>query len=248
MGGATDIVSGPPLAQPLGLAPEDLCAMAAAVERVAVPQQGDARESILAAAARCFCERGFAASSIDDVAQALSATKGMVYHHFRSKTDLFLAVYERGMEINTRAVRPQRDAPHALPSERLAAMGFAHAVAMMAHRSFQRVLLQGVTMHQTGATTAMQRDTLGQLMAVRDEYEAMFRDAVGAAGTLEETDLATRSFLTVLNGPVFWYSPREDDAAAERRSIAARITFMALRSLGVPTPDALRTMGGYEDG
>ena len=247
MGGTSEILA-PPLAQHEGLTPDGLRAMANAVERVAVPEQGDAREAILAAAADCFCEQGFAAASIDDVAHALSATKGMVYHHFRSKTDLFLSVYERGMDINARAVRPQREAHHEMPTQRLAAMGFSHAVAMMAHRAYQRVLLQGVTMHQTGATTAVQRDTLAQLMEVRDDYEAMFRQAVAACEPPEETDFATRSFLTVLNGPVFWYSPQDEDAVGERRTIAARITTMAMRSLGLAVPDALRTLGGYGDG
>ena len=47
------------------------------------------RQAILDAAALCFMERGFNATSIDDIARRLSATKGMVYHYFSSKAELF---------------------------------------------------------------------------------------------------------------------------------------------------------------
>ncbi len=47
------------------------------------------RDTILDASARCFMEHGFKATSIDDIARRLGATKGMVYHYFDSKSDLF---------------------------------------------------------------------------------------------------------------------------------------------------------------
>ena len=50
------------------------------------------RSAILEAAARCFHERGYAATSIDDVARALNSTKGRIYHHFESKADLFAEI------------------------------------------------------------------------------------------------------------------------------------------------------------
>ncbi len=53
-------------------------------------------EEILAAAAQCFSQQGFAATSIDSVARFLGSTKGRVYHYFPSKLDLFNAVRDRG--------------------------------------------------------------------------------------------------------------------------------------------------------
>ncbi|MGD9915173.1 MAG: TetR/AcrR family transcriptional regulator [Rhizobiaceae bacterium] len=47
------------------------------------------RADILRTAALCFMERGYYATSIDDVARKLGATKGRIYHHFPSKGDLF---------------------------------------------------------------------------------------------------------------------------------------------------------------
>jgi len=53
------------------------------------------RERILDAAQRLVLERGFAATSIDAVIAQASASKGGFFHHFRSKSELGLALLER---------------------------------------------------------------------------------------------------------------------------------------------------------
>jgi AcrR family transcriptional regulator len=65
-------------------------------------QQQRTREEVLSAADRLFVERGFHATSVDQIAQAAGYTKGAVYSNFAAKEDVFFAVYERRME---RAVR-----------------------------------------------------------------------------------------------------------------------------------------------
>ena len=199
------------------------------------------RDQILRAAAECFKENGFAATSIDDVAYSLGATKGMIYHHFRSKIDLFFAVYQRGMEINFEATEPEANS-EADPLVRLARMSMAHAVALMAHQPFQRVLAQGVAMHQTGSTTAAQRDTLSKLIKTRNTYEELFRTAIEAAAQgsgieLNNPSLASKSFLAVLNSTVYWYTPRRRNATTEQVSIAMELVNYALCGLGMHLPE-----------
>jgi AcrR family transcriptional regulator len=63
-----------------------------------VEQQQRTREEILEAADRLFLERGFHATSVDQIAQAAGYTKGAVYSNFTAKEDVFFAVYERRME------------------------------------------------------------------------------------------------------------------------------------------------------
>src|SRR3954467_5734148 len=58
-------------------------------------QQEQTRERIVETAAKRFEERGFHATSVDQVATAAGYTKGAVYSNFASKEDLFFAVYER---------------------------------------------------------------------------------------------------------------------------------------------------------
>ncbi|HYM16771.1 MAG TPA: TetR family transcriptional regulator [Dehalococcoidia bacterium] len=52
------------------------------------------RTQILDAALRLFSERGFARTSVRDIAQAAGITDAAIYYHFASKRDLFEALIE----------------------------------------------------------------------------------------------------------------------------------------------------------
>src|SRR5271155_3453779 len=47
------------------------------------------RQKILEAAAKLFCEKGFEATTIEDVMRACRLTRGGFYSHFRSKRHLY---------------------------------------------------------------------------------------------------------------------------------------------------------------
>ena len=51
--------------------------------------------AIVKAAKRILGERGFAATTMDDIAAAARVAKGAVYHHFPTKEALFEAVFEQ---------------------------------------------------------------------------------------------------------------------------------------------------------
>jgi AcrR family transcriptional regulator len=55
---------------------------------------GERREVILREAKKLFASRGYAATSLDDVAAAVGVTKPVVYDHFPSKRELYIAVME----------------------------------------------------------------------------------------------------------------------------------------------------------
>ncbi len=59
-------------------------------------QQGEmTRRALLQAARTLFGERGYAATSLDEITSAAKVTKGALYHHFGGKQELFAAVYEQ---------------------------------------------------------------------------------------------------------------------------------------------------------
>jgi len=70
-------------------------------------------EAILKAGRRLFGERGFAATTIDDIADAAQVAKGAVYHHFATKEAVFEAVFDsvsRDLVADIeRATRSERD-------------------------------------------------------------------------------------------------------------------------------------------
>ena len=63
------------------------------------------RNHLLAAAAQVFAERGFHGASLDEVATVAGFTKGAVYSNFKSKEDLFLALFRARYEQETEALR-----------------------------------------------------------------------------------------------------------------------------------------------
>ena len=74
--------------------------------RLSRTQQTEAnRAAVLAAAAAVFRERGYAAATLDQIAEAAGFSKGAVYSQFDSKADLFLHVLDR--RIETRAAENQ---------------------------------------------------------------------------------------------------------------------------------------------
>ncbi|MBA4337869.1 MAG: hypothetical protein C0421_03380 [Hyphomonas sp.] len=58
-------------------------------------QAAETRETILRVAGELFAERGYQATSIADIASAAGATKGAVFHHFKSKDELFVEIWRQ---------------------------------------------------------------------------------------------------------------------------------------------------------
>lgn len=183
-----------------------------------------ARREILHAAAACFMEQGFHATSIDVVARRMGATKGRVYHHYPSKVDLFFDVHRLGMHLLFEAVEPARHAPgDAL--EVLAAMMRAHALAMFRHHAFESVVVQGVQLHRFGALTPRQRQELDELIDSRDRFEQLFKQQAARArdaGLLGDLDIsiAVKTLLGGLQWSLVWYRPERGASEAAQVQLA----------------------------
>jgi len=52
------------------------------------PMVRDTREKVLAGALEAFSEKGFAATSVDDIARRAGTTRGAFYYYFESKEDI----------------------------------------------------------------------------------------------------------------------------------------------------------------
>lgn len=68
-------------------------------------QRAEAQEKILAAAAACFAEKGYAGCSVQDISERAGLSKGALYVYYASKEELFKAMialqYDRAVERST---------------------------------------------------------------------------------------------------------------------------------------------------
>ncbi|TDD91096.1 TetR family transcriptional regulator [Actinomadura darangshiensis] len=102
------------------------------------------RGAVLQAAARLFAERGFAATTIDDVAEAARVSKGSVYYHFADKARLFEAVFTDGQSrlVETVATAAAR---HDAPWDQLIAALDAYMDGTVADPAHRTLLQQAPT-------------------------------------------------------------------------------------------------------
>ncbi|MFR4188637.1 MAG: TetR family transcriptional regulator [Corynebacterium variabile] len=194
-----------------------------------------ARAQILDAAAVVFQAQGFERTTIDDIAERIGATKGRIYYYFRSKFDIYLAVYEAGMSGAFLTVEPLSQEP-GTGRERLTAMAVRHLVNLMTDPGYHDVISQGVVAGRSTALKEHQRQALIGLNEVRTRYEDLFRGVVTegmADGSLRAGDarLATRFLLSSLNSTAMWFRVRENQDAAEIRDLAEQIVDQAIGGL-----------------
>ncbi|GAA4480832.1 TetR/AcrR family transcriptional regulator [Rhodococcus olei] len=194
--------------------------------------RSDVALRILDAAADAFARAGFANTTIDDIAHDVGATKGLIYYHFRSKLDIFLAVYEHGMRRLDAVVRPKVDGP-GTGRARLDAMSVAHVEILMTDFGYHHVVQQGVRDQSSTSTTTRQREALLELNDLRHEYERLFHRVVVDGmrdGSLREADpgLATRTLLSSLNAVDAWYRPIEGQAPREITNLAHEIVALII--------------------
>jgi len=201
-----------------------------------VPSQGngnESREEILHAAAALFMEFGYAATSIDAVADRLGATKGRIYHHYRSKADLFFEVQMAAMKRLNEQVEPIARGP-GNPVERLAAMALRHTQILLTELPMQKVAVQGLERHLLGASVAANR--LRSVVKQRDDYEKMFCEVIDEGireGLFVDLParLATKPFFGALNWATVWFSQRRLQRPEAVDEIAHTLAAFALRGI-----------------
>ena len=181
-----------------------------------VPRADNRLPALLDAAARLFAERGYAATSMRDIAQAASMLPGSLYYHFAAKEDLLAAVYEAGVRDIVAAVRAAvgRETE---PWARLEAACVAHLESVLRRADTAQVLIRVLPEHVPAAAA--------QLKRLRAEYEAVFRELVDAVPLAAGSDRRTLRLMLLgaLNWTRFWY---REGAGDTPRAIARRMLRM----------------------
>lgn len=102
-------------------------------------QVAQTRAALIAAGRRLFGERGYAGTSIEDLARAARVTSGALYHHFPTKTLLFEAVFvETHAELMASSAPPAKTS---LDDPEFLARGFEEFLDAVLKPDIQRILV-----------------------------------------------------------------------------------------------------------
>jgi AcrR family transcriptional regulator len=204
--------------------------------RVLDARQRASAGEILEAAAKAFSQRGYAATSIDDVADVLGCTKGRIYHYFRTKGDLFIGIHQQAIEWALEAVRPVAEQQDLGPAEKLRMMVHRHALHLMDRADYMGPAQYHVEMN-LASEGRNKDDAVARIFKMRRRFEAYFVDVMRAgiaAGVFRDADVnvLVKAVLGTVNWMNVWYRPggRRDSAAARER-IAAELAEYALRGV-----------------
>lgn len=206
--------------------------------------QSVSREDILLAAADVLQRNGYEATTMKDIAAAVNLTAASLYHHFRNKDALLLAVLEAGLEHVLSQIEPiaHSDLPSA---DKLRQMIKAHVIGLTQNTAvgaamvFEIRSLMGAKEPLPSASAAdheayktfVERRAL--FFSRRDEFEDLFRLVVRQGienKNFHSVDVGifTKTMLGAHNWVGVWYKP---EGRLSGEQIADLIADILLRSL-----------------
>lgn len=174
----------------------------AASSKPAAAEETNRRAAIVRAAGRLFHEKGYSATTIRDIANAVGMRSGSPFYHFRTKHDMLRAVVLEGMDAISAAVAKAANSGKS-PRATFEAMLRAHLGQLLGEqgRDFAATLL-----HES---RHLDPEELAELVALKDRYEAMWQKALRdlkRAGLIADDSQVARLFLMgALNWTVQWY-------------------------------------------
>lgn len=183
-------------------------------------------EQIRAAAIELFAERGFAATSMRDIARAARLSLSGLYHHFSGKEDLLFRIERDAYE---RLMAPLRDLPDGgSPAETIARIIHNHVAFFAGQITEMKVLSHEMT--------ALGGERGRRIRRMRREYFELCQKAV--AGLLGKTGrrrvnarAQTMCLFGMINWIYTWYIPQRDGDPAVLADMITRIFLNGLPSI-----------------
>jgi len=188
----------------------------------------DRRGELLAVAERLFSQRGYEATSVRDIAEALDIKAGSLYAHIETKEDLLWEILTAAADRFFAALRPIVGS-NLVTVEKLRRCIAAHVRVITKSASAAAIF--------TTEWRHLSEPRRGEFGDRRDEYERIFRGLVqtaireGVFGDMDEK-FAALLILSSINWIYQWYRP---DGPMSPEEIARRITdllFNGLRRAG----------------
>lgn len=167
------------------------------------------RIEVLHAALRAFRDRGYHATTLDDIAERLGVGKTALYHYFPDKEAILYACHQESLTELDRIIRGARR--YASATERL-------AYVIREHVRVMTDTLEGSPLAFEVPALATERQRL--IIAARDRYERALRRMIDegiAAGEFRgvEPKIAVFAILGAVNWIARWYRPEGTLTAQE---------------------------------
>jgi AcrR family transcriptional regulator len=169
------------------------------------------REEILAAAAQIFREKGYHATSMQDIAEAVHLQKGSLYHHIRSKEEILASLLDRALDLLILSMQEVMASSQPVEEKLRAAMRM-YADNIAVHSDLAAVLL----LEYRNLSPRLRARHMGR----RDRFEALWRELLrqgmqqGVFRTSDEK-LVALAILGVQNWMLTWYRAEGPLSAAE---------------------------------
>jgi len=163
-----------------------------------VPSQ-DSRDEILKAAMQLFASRGFHETSMSEVAREARVSKALIFWHFKTKEELFLAVLNRLLEPYY--IDFSQEAQELDEAAQLQKLIELYLLFIRENASSVRFFL-GRMMHDEEMPDAF----TDQLRKIYDGYETLLVDLIrraqqkGLCSTQYKPEVAGRVLMSALNG------------------------------------------------
>jgi TetR/AcrR family transcriptional regulator, cholesterol catabolism regulator len=179
------------------------------------------RAELTRIAARLFAERGYAGTSLGDLAEAMGVQKPSLYHHIESKEDLLWDVAWSGAEAFHAALD---DVPAGTATDRIRLALRAHLAVVAGQLDVATVFVR-----EWRYLAGERRD---RFVAERRRYEErvrdLFRDGVERSELRTDLDVATAAllFLSAANWAYTWLRPGSGTDELADRLFAALLDGM----------------------
>jgi len=186
---------------------------------------GHSLDTLLDAAVGLFNERGYEATSVDEVAGRLGVTKSAIYHHVPSKVELLRLALDRALDALF-AVTQETGATTGPAIERLEYVVRGSVRVLAAELPFVTLLLRLRGNTEVERTALQRRREFDRIVAglVRAaEHEGDVRTDVDPA-------VISRLLFGTVNSLTEWYRPGGDLSADDLADAVVTITFSGLRT------------------
>lgn len=175
------------------------------------PSSGE--QAILEAAEILFAQKGFDAVSMSAIASLANTSKPNIYHHFKNKDDLYLAVMKTAVRRTSALLDALEEAPGSY-SQRLADFAAGQLHNVMTHKRSTKLVLRETLTEDSRSGQEIARLVMGEVvsrlveMVHQGQLENEFREDVDP--TLAAFMIFSANMFFFQSSPVMSHFPEFD--------------------------------------